>query len=114
MYAGFRNTLRLMRITQVFLRHGLGEFVIALGLYRGFSFLLFPSVLYRQPTDQPRRGQRLRKALEELGPVFVKFGQMLSTRPDLIPDDIAIELTRLQDDVPPFTGALARQLSEQA
>ena len=114
MYAGFRNTLRLMRITQVFLRHDLGEFVTALGLYRGFRFLLFPSVLYRQPTDQPRRGQRLRKALEELGPVFVKFGQMLSTRPDLIPDDIAIELTRLQDDVPPFTGALARQLIEQA
>ena len=114
MYAGFCNTLRLMRITQVFLRHDLGEFVTALGLYRGFRFLLFPSVLYRQPTDQPRRGQRLRKALEELGPVFVKFGQMLSTRPDLIPDDIAIELTRLQDDVPPFTGALARQLIEQA
>jgi ubiquinone biosynthesis protein len=103
-----------MRITQVFLRHDLAEFVTALGLYHGFRFLLFPGVLYRQPTDKPRRGQRLRKALEELGPVFVKFGQMLSTRPDLIPDDIAIELTRLQDDVPPFTGELARQLIEQA
>ena len=103
MYAGFRNTLRLMRITQVFLRHDLGEFVTALGLYRGFRFLLFPSIFYWQPTDKPRRGQRLRRALEELGPVFVKFGQMLSTRPDLIPDDIAIELTRLQDDVPPLS-----------
>ncbi len=114
MYAGFRNTLRLIRIAQVFLRHDLGEFVTALGLYRGFRFLLFPGVFYRQPTGKPRRGQRLRRALEELGPVFVKFGQMLSTRPDLIPDDIAIELTRLQDDVPPFTGELARQLIEQA
>jgi ubiquinone biosynthesis protein len=113
-YAGFRNTMRLMRITQVFLRHDLGEFVAALGLYRGFRFLLFPTMFYRQPTDKLPRGQRLRRALEELGPVFVKFGQMLSTRPDLIPDDIAIELTRLQDDVPPFTGKLARQLIEQA
>ena len=114
MYAGFRNTLRLMRITQVFLRHDLGEFVSALGLYKGFRFLLFPGMLYRRLTDKLPRGYRLRKALEELGPVFVKFGQMLSTRPDLIPDDIAIELTRLQDDVLPFTGELARQMIEQA
>lgn len=114
MYAGFRNTLRLIRITQVFLRHDLGEFVTALGLSRGVRFVLFPGVLFRKPTGKPHRGQRLRRALEELGPVFVKFGQMLSTRPDLIPDDIAIELTRLQDDVPPFTGELARQLIEQA
>jgi ubiquinone biosynthesis protein len=113
-YSGVRNTLRLLRITQVLLRHDLGEFVTALGLNRGFRFLLFPSVLYRQSIDKPSRGQRLRRALEELGPVFVKFGQMLSTRPDLIPDDIAVELTRLQDDVPPFTGKLARQLIEQA
>jgi len=113
-YAGFRNTLRLIRITQVFLRHDLGEFVTALGLSRGVRFVLFPGVLFRKPTGKPHRGQRLRRALEELGPVFVKFGQMLSTRPDLIPDDIAIELTRLQDDVPPFTGELARQLIEQA
>ena len=114
MYAGFRNTLRLIRIAQVFLRHDLGEFVTALGLSRGVRFVLFPGVLFRKPTGKPHRGQRLRRALEELGPVFVKFGQMLSTRPDLIPDDIAIELTRLQDDVPPFTGELARQLIEQA
>ena len=114
MYAGFRNTLRLIRITQVFLRHDLGEFVTALGLSRGVRFVLFPGVLFRKPTGKPHRGQRLRRALEELGPVFVKFGQMLSTRRDLIPDDIAIELTRLQDDVPPFTGELARQLIEQA
>lgn len=114
MHAGLRNTLRLMRITQIFLRHDLGEFVTALGLHRGVRFLLFPRVLYRKPTDRLHRGQRLRRALEDLGPVFVKFGQMLSTRPDLIPDDIAIELTRLQDDVPPFTGVLARQLIEQA
>ena len=114
MYTGLRNTLRLMRITRVFLRHDLGEFVFALGLYRRARFLLFPGIFYRQSTNKSQRGQRLRTALEELGPVFVKFGQMLSTRPDLIPDDIVIELTRLQDAVPPFTGELARRLIEQA
>src|SRR3954468_3127478 len=48
------------------------------------------------------RGERLRLALESLGPVFVKFGQLLSVRPDLIPEDVALELARLQDNVPPF------------
>src|SRR4051794_29828922 len=48
------------------------------------------------------RGERLRLALESLGPVFVKFGQLLSVRPDLIPEDIALELAKLQDTVPPF------------
>ena len=50
------------------------------------------------------RGHRLRRALEELGPIFVKFGQLMSTRPDLVPPDIAHELTSLQDNVPPFGG----------
>src|SRR5688572_18202712 len=49
------------------------------------------------------RGERLRMALESLGPVFVKFGQLLSVRPDLIPEDIALELAKLQDHVPPFS-----------
>ena len=53
------------------------------------------------------RGERIRQALEELGPVFVKFGQALSTRPDLLPADIALELTKLQDEVPPIEGEQA-------
>src|SRR5258708_22150734 len=56
--------------------------------------------------DEPR-GQRLRKALEQLGPIFVKFGQVLSTRRDLLPLDIADELAKLQDQVPPFDSELA-------
>lgn len=60
------------------------------------------------------RGARLRKALEDLGPIFVKFGQLLSTRPDLIPEDLVAELNKLQDDVAPFDGALFQQLVEQA
>ncbi len=68
---------------------------------------------WRSHYDEPR-GVRLREALQELGPVFVKFGQMLSTRPDLIPEDIHAELTKLQDEVPPFPGNEARQIIEQA
>ena len=60
------------------------------------------------------RGERARLALQELGPVFIKFGQALSTRPDLLPDDIAAELSLLQDAVPPFDGAEARHCVEQA
>ena len=60
------------------------------------------------------RGERLRKALEELGPIFVKFGQLLSTRPDLVPEDISIELSVLQDNVPPFSSDLFKQNVELA
>jgi ubiquinone biosynthesis protein len=60
------------------------------------------------------RAQRLREALEELGPVFIKFGQILSTRPDLLPDDIAMELARLQDQVPPFPGEDAEKIVAEA
>ena len=59
------------------------------------------------------RGARLRLALQELGPIFVKFGQILSTRRDLVPPDIAVELTLLQDQVAPFDGELARELVER-
>jgi ubiquinone biosynthesis protein len=66
-----------------------------------------------RPSRDPRpRGERLRLALEELGPVFIKFGQALSTRPDLVPPDIAAELAKLQDRVPPFPGADARRIIE--
>ena len=60
------------------------------------------------------RGERIRKALEDLGPIFVKFGQIASTRRDLLPDDIAEELTQLQDRVPAFPTEQARRIIEQA
>ncbi|MDZ7670240.1 MAG: ubiquinone biosynthesis regulatory protein kinase UbiB [Gammaproteobacteria bacterium] len=66
------------------------------------------------PIGNRSRGARLRLALEHLGPVFIKFGQLMSTRRDLIPLDIADELARLQDHVPPFAGADARRLVERA
>src|SRR5690348_16520931 len=63
---------------------------------------------------QASRGERLRVALQELGPIFVKFGQAVSTRRDLLPPDIADELAKLQDRVPPFPGRVARELIERA
>ena len=62
--------------------------------------------------EQAPRGARIRRALEDLGPIFVKFGQILSTRADLLPDDIACELKRLQDRVPPFDGNQAADIIE--
>jgi len=107
-----KNFSHLLRIARVLVRHNLDEFAGALHLFRPYAFL-FKAVpqSWRRAGDAPR-GRRLREALEELGPVFVKFGQALSTRPDLLPPDIAAELVRLQDDVPPFSGA--RAVIEQA
>lgn len=72
---------------------------------------LSPSV---QRVDGLERGERIRLALQELGPVFVKLGQALSTRRDMLPEDIADELAKLQDKVPPFPGAIANQILKQA
>ena len=90
---------RLLRIFAIGLRFGLHEFVPK---YAKNPFLR----LAARRTGEPR-GQRLREALETLGPIYVKFGQLLSTRRDLVPLDIADELARLQDRVPPFPSALA-------
>jgi len=104
----------MLRIVRVLVRHGLDEFVFTLHLFRPYRFMLFVFPGYWFRDRNVPRGQRLREALEELGPVFVKFGQAVSTRPDLIPADIAVELTRLQDDVLPFPGDEAREVIERA
>jgi ubiquinone biosynthesis protein len=110
-----RVLLRLVEIHRVLVRHRLAEFVRATHLYRPlrFVFLLSPWVWFH-PTLPGSRGARLRLALESLGPVFVKFGQTVSTRRDLLPHDIAEELVKLQDAVPPFSGERARQIVHQS
>ncbi len=102
--------LRLAKILWVVLRFGLDEFALTHGsrLARVVSALLF-----FRPLSEPR-AVRLRRALEALGPIFVKFGQVLSTRRDLLPADLADELASLQDRVPPFPGALAVAEIEKA
>jgi ubiquinone biosynthesis protein len=110
-----RVALRIMEIQRVLVRHGLDEFVRETHLWRPlrFIFLLSPWTWFERSKQAPR-SVRLRLALEELGPIFVKFGQAVSTRRDLLPLDIADELAKLQDAVPPFPGAQARALIEAA
>jgi ubiquinone biosynthesis protein len=110
-----RVLLRLVEIQRVLVRHDLDEFVRETHLYRPlrFLFLLLPWTWFERRRKAPR-GERLRLALEELGPIFVKFGQAVSTRRDLLPTDIADELAKLQDRVPPFAGSAARAIVERA
>ena len=107
--------LRLIEIQRVLVRHGLDEFVRETRLYRPlrFVFMLSPWTWFERRRIASR-GERLRLALEELGPIFVKFGQAVSTRRDLLPEDIADELAKLQDRVPPFDAAVARSTIELA
>lgn len=109
------QVLRLIHINLVLVRHGLDDLVLATPLLRPISFLRYclPWHWWGTTPQQPR-GERIRLALEDLGPIFVKFGQTLSTRRDLLPEDIALELAKLQDRVPPFPGALAIALIEKA
>eukprot|EP00119_Amphimedon_queenslandica_P006335 XP_011407105.1 PREDICTED: uncharacterized protein LOC105314558 [Amphimedon queenslandica] len=102
---GFRRILRLIGIHLILVRYGLDEIVLATQPFRSFRFLLYLlpwNWLPRRRLDP--RAVRLRRALEDLGPIFVKFGQILSTRQDLLPPDIAVEFSRLQDKVAPFAG----------
>jgi ubiquinone biosynthesis protein len=110
-----RVLARLIQIQRVLLKHGLDEFVRATHLYRPLRFIFFlsPDVWFERRRTA-NRGERLRLALQELGPIFVKFGQAVSTRRDLLPQDIAAELAKLQDRVPPFPGPVARAAVEKA
>lgn len=105
---------RVIAIQRVLIRHGFDEILFTTPLLRSIAFLryLLPWNWVRK-TYAPR-AYRIRAVLEELGPIFVKFGQILSTRRDLLPDDIAEELAKLQDNVPPFPGAEARAIVERA
>jgi len=104
--------LRLVRILAIGLRFGLEEFFLGHERVRPLRWLVRATLFWR-PLAEPR-GVRLRRALEALGPIFVKFGQMLSTRRDLVPLDIADELALLQDRVPPFPSAAAIATLEAA
>ena len=97
--------LRLLKILRVATKYGLDEIAIS-GLKVPRTAKLIDTLIFWRDISAPR-GKRLRMALEELGPIFVKFGQVLSTRRDLMPTDIADELARLQDRVPPFDSDLA-------
>ncbi|MES2822516.1 MAG: ubiquinone biosynthesis regulatory protein kinase UbiB [Pseudomonadota bacterium] len=103
---------RLIKILRVFLRYRLDTLLPKQHLPLRVKILLLPCLLF--PASTLNRGERLRRACEELGPIFVKFGQLLSTRPDLVPADIIAELNYLQDQVPPFAKEDFRKMVELA
>ena len=97
--------LRFLKIMRVAIKYGLDEIAIS-GFKVPRTARFIDTVIFWRDLSSPR-GVRLRLALEDLGPIFIKFGQVLSTRSDLIPPDIAVELARLQDRVPPFDSDIA-------
>ena len=107
------NLRRLWQARRAFKQYGLGSLVDDLEL-EGRAKWLGRCLLGRAGTHEHPRGVRLRLALESLGPVFIKLGQALSTRPDLIPEDIAQELVKLQDEVPAFDSDQAMALISEA
>ncbi|HEV3251391.1 MAG TPA: ubiquinone biosynthesis regulatory protein kinase UbiB, partial [Puia sp.] len=111
-----KSITRLMRLIQIsftLFRYGLDELVLSLHLFRPLRFLIYFNP-YRLSNRKRPQGERIRLALEDLGPIFVKFGQALSTRRDFIPEEIADELAKLQDRVPPFSGDQAKAMIEAA
>ncbi|WP_036736606.1 ABC1 kinase family protein [Paenibacillus zanthoxyli] len=107
-----RHAGRYRSIAMALMRHGFGFMVEELGLYRVLSL---PRRLVTQEVQHPSRtlGERIRLVLEDLGPTFVKLGQVASTRSDLLPESIINELVKLQDHVPPFPAETAMNILEQ-
>ena len=109
-----RLLFRILHINLVLFRHGLEEVLLAVPFFRPIRFILFLMPWHWFRKLETSHGARIRRALEDLGPIYVKFGQALSTRRDLLSEDIADELAKLQDQVPPFEGAVAQEIIEKA
>ena len=105
---------RLLYINLVLVRHGLDEIVLAIHLFRPIHFIFYLLPWNWLGKKKKSLAVRIRLALEDLGPIFVKFGQALSTRPDLLSPKLITELEKLQDKVPPFAGHIARDKVERA
>ncbi len=107
-----RTLLRLLTIQRVLVKYSLDDIIKETHLLRPLRFLFY--LAPRRRDSSAPVGERIRLALEELGPIFVKFGQAISTRRDLLPRDIADELAKLQDAVPPFPASQAREILDAA
>ncbi len=97
-----RQLVRLLHINYILAKNGLDQVVVSLRLFAPFRFIVYLNPWNWFRNKKRTRGEALRETLEELGPIFIKFGQALSTRPDILPEDMIKELTKLQDNVPPF------------
>ncbi|MDB9717084.1 ubiquinone biosynthesis regulatory protein kinase UbiB [Methylophilaceae bacterium] len=104
------SIFRFLYVIYIVLKFGLDQFLNT----KTTAFIHIALLPIRFNQSEENRAARLRIALEDLGPIFVKFGQMLSTRRDLLPDDIANELAKLQDQVPPFSFSIAKNILEKA
>ncbi len=104
-----RNLGRISEIAQVAVKHGFGYFFER---HRLTDLLPWGAKVLPVERERSQRGQHLREMFDELGPTFVKFGQLLSTRPDIVPPDIIAELRKLQDDVTPFPYTQVEQVIE--
>ncbi|TLS67050.1 2-polyprenylphenol 6-hydroxylase [Mariprofundus erugo] len=107
----FRRNLRLLRIAHILATHGMAALAVRMRLFYPYVWLL---QLLRGDELPKDLGAQIRLALEKLGPTFIKFGQMLSTRVDLLPMDVALELKKLQDDVPPEPFVRVRRVIEES
>ena len=107
-----KNILRLVTIQRILVGHRLDELLDKEPELNSFKyyFILLP----RKISKNSSLGERIRRALEELGPIFVKFGQVVSTRRDLLPEEIANELAKLQDQVTPFSKSQAQEILNTA
>ena len=108
------RTLRLIRINFILMRYNIDEIILGTHWFYPLRFLIFFNPYYWMLGKKLSQGERIRRALVDLGPIFVKAGQIISTRRDLIPNDIADELAKLQDRVPPFPGKQAKKIIEDA
>lgn len=109
-----KQLLRLLHINTILARNGLDQLIVSIRLFSPFRFIVYLNPWNWLRTEKLTRGEALRKTLEELGPIFTKFGQALSTRPDILPADIAQELCKLQDNVAPFASEKALAILETA
>lgn len=106
--------MRLLHIHFILVRYNLDEIILTTPWFYPLRFFKYVNPYYWLLKKKLTRGQRIRLALEALGPIFVKAGQIVSTRGDLLPEDIIEELAKLQDQVPPFSGFTAKKIVESA
>ncbi|MCW8409175.1 ubiquinone biosynthesis regulatory protein kinase UbiB [Legionella sp. PATHC035] len=109
-----KKLIRLIHINYILAKNGLDNVVVSLRLFAPLRFIVYLNPWNWFRKEHLTHGAALRKSLEELGPIFIKFGQALSTRPDILPPDIALELSKLQDKVPPFPSEQAMAIIEKA
>ncbi|HXH73083.1 MAG TPA: 2-polyprenylphenol 6-hydroxylase [Mariprofundaceae bacterium] len=109
--ASFRRNLRLLRIVHILATHGMAAIAVRLRLFLPYVWIM---QWFREEPLPTEAGAQIREALEKLGPTFIKLGQMLSTRVDLLPLDVAIELKKLQDEVPPEPFSSVKQVVERS